>query len=127
MNFKNHEYKHARNNIIGRTLGDFGLAGNIKNRVARFKRNIAGPQYEWQVSKGQYPVSKFQPWSKGRAEKNHMQTAEKVKSAEYMANVENKADATGRKVPNLRNRNPLGFNPIVPFHGKFIGNKKRKK
>ena len=30
---------------------------SLRNTYARFKRNLSGPQYEWQVSKGQYPKS----------------------------------------------------------------------
>ena len=87
---------------------------SLRNTYARFKRNLSGPQYEWQVSKGQYPKSKLQPFLKGRKSKNASQAGKQIKSAEYMINVENKADATGRKVENFRSN--LG--------NKFTGKKK---
>ncbi len=75
---------------------------SLKNMYAKFKRDISGPNYEWQVGKGQYPKSKLQPFLKGRKSKNASQAGRQIKSAEYMINVENKADATKRKVQKNR-------------------------
>ena len=91
---------------------------SLRNTYARFKRNISEPQYEWQVSKGQYPKSKLQPFLKGRKSKNASQAGKQIKSAEYMINVENKADATGRKVENFRS---FSFGKLG---GEFTGKKK---
>ena len=75
---------------------------SLKNMYAKFKRDISGPNYEWQVGKGQYPVGKFQLSLKGRTTKNYLEVGSKIRSAEYMVNVENKADATKRKVQKNR-------------------------
>jgi predicted KAP-like P-loop ATPase len=80
MSFKNHEYKHARNNIIGRTLGDFGFAGNVKNRIARLKiENVA----KLKVSGG--------VWGRGHTHNpTNTSSYKKYRNAEHIANVEYK-------------------------------------
>ena len=75
---------------------------SLRNMYAKFKRDISGPNYEWQVGKGQYPVGKFQLSLKGKTTKNYLEVGSKIRSAEYMVNVENKADATKRKVQKNR-------------------------
>ena len=75
---------------------------SLRNMYAKFKRDISGPNYEWQVGKGQYPVGKFQLSLKGRTTKNYLEVGSKLWSAEFMVNVENKADATKRNVQKNR-------------------------